>query len=120
MKQLFFALLLVFVFSVTACTNNSIRGVYVCDNSNKKPDTTTRSMDYTEVFIDLTCTVTTFDFKGKSTVEMILPNGKVVSSYVIDEDYIRIKGTGSDILLKRQDKNTLIGEGVFQGVYQKK
>lgn len=51
---------------------------------------------------------------------MTLPNGKVVSSYVIEEDCIRINGTGSDILLKRQDKNTLIAEGVFQGVYHKK
>ena len=120
MKQL----LLIATFFITVftsgCRTNKLRGVYTCDQSNKKPDTTIHHENYDEAFMDLTCTLKEIDFKGGSTVTIKIGESQVTSSYVIDNEYVRIKGSGSDILLKIQDQNTLTGEGVSKGVYHKK
>ena len=95
-------------------------GVYVCDQSQKKQDTTIRRGNNVEAFLDLTCTIEALDFKGNSTVELKLKNGPIVTSYVVDKDYIRIKGSGADFLFKVKDNKTLTGEGLFAGEYHKK
>jgi hypothetical protein len=118
-RILFITIVLLSLFALS-CKTNHLSGVYVCDQSSKKADTTIHHGNSDEVFIDFTCTFTAFDFKGNSTVEINMANGNVASSYVVDKDYVRIKGTGSDILLKLQDQNTLTGEGIAKGIYYKK
>jgi hypothetical protein len=95
-------------------------GVYVCDQSQKKADSTIKHGDSVETFIDFTCIIQELDFKGNSTVELKMKNGPMATSYVVDKDYIRIKGTGADILFKVKDSKTLSGEGIFVGLYHKK
>lgn len=60
-------------------------------------------------------------FKGKSTVVIY---DKFIgipfpTSYVIDEDYIRITTDKSDLLLRIKDNKTLEGEGWAKGVFKK-
>ncbi len=62
------------------------------------------------------CIYSTFEFKGKSTV---IIQDVFVSSYVIDGNYIRIKTDKSDLLLRIQDENTLLGEGFATGIFRK-
>ncbi|MBL7740788.1 MAG: hypothetical protein JNK14_16330 [Chitinophagaceae bacterium] len=120
MKQILSIATLLLTTLALSCKTNNLDGLYVCDLSNKKADTTIRQGGQTEVFLDYTCTISEIDFKGSSTVTMKMGNGEVASSYVIDNDYVRIKGTGSDILLKIKDQKTLVGEGVSKGIYHKK
>ena len=119
MKQLFFG---TFVLSALflSCKTNSISGIYICDQSNKKSDTTIHHETYDESTIDLTCVVEEYNFKGNSTVSIKMKNGEINSSYVIDKEYIRIKGDKSDILLEMKDNNTLVAEGPIGGTYHKK
>jgi hypothetical protein len=121
MKQLLFSpALTLFIFCLGGCASNNITGVYVCDQSQKKPDSTIHHQYNVERFVDLTCTIQELDFKGNTTVELKLPNGPLVTSYVTDKGYIRVKGSGSDILFKIKDDRTLSGEGIAQGLYHKK
>jgi hypothetical protein len=112
--------LILFIFCLGGCTSDNITGVYVCDQSQKKPDSTIQRQYNVEHFVDLTCTIQELDFKGNSTVELKLPNGPLVTSYVTEKGYIRVKGSGSDILFKIKDDRTLSGEGIAQGLYHKK
>ena len=105
---------------VLGCKTNGISGVYVCDKSTKNADTTILQEGHAERIMDQTCIFTQFEFVGSNTVKIGTESGEVVSSYVVDKDYVRIKGSGSDILLKVQDGNTLNGEGVVQGIYYKR
>mgnify|MGYP006197819391 CR=1 FL=1 len=89
-------------------------------NHKKKADTTINHGSNIESFFDLTCTIEELDFKGGSTVELKMKNGAFVTSYIIDENYIRIKGSGAEILLKIKNNKTLTGEGVFEGEYHKR
>ena len=100
-----------------ACKSNHLNGVYVCDQAGKKADTVVQQLGSKELVLDMTCTITQFEFKGKNTV---LVSGVIGSSYVMDEDVIRIKGTGSEIVLTIKDENTLTGEGIAAGTYRKK
>lgn len=120
MRLFYFPVTLLVCLFTVGCRSNSLSGAYVCDQSKKKADTTIRHNTFDEIFLDFTCTVTEFYFAGNSSVVMKMPNGNVASSYIIDKNYVRIKGHGSDILLKIQDENTLIGEAVFDGTYHKK
>lgn len=86
----------------------------------KKPDTTIKHGNTVESFIDVTCIIEELDFKGNSTVELKMKNGPIVTSYLVDKDYVRVKGSGTDILFKIKDNKTLSGEGSFQGEYHKK
>ena len=60
-------------------------------------------------------------FKGKSTVVIVdaLLGFSFPSSYVVDEDYIRIRTDKSDLLLRIKDNHTLVGEGFAEGVFKK-
>ena len=120
MRQAFSYFTLSILVIVIGCKTNNMSGVYVCDQSQKKADTTIKHGNNDEAFIDLTCTIEELDFKGNSTVELKMKNGSMVTSYVVDKDYIRIKGSGADILFKLKDNKTLSGEGVFGGDYHKK
>ncbi len=120
MRQVLFYFVLFVLVVVVGCKSNTISGVYMCDQSQKKADTTINHGSNVERFIDLTCTIEELDFKGNSTVELKMTNGPFVTSFVVDKEYIRIKGTGADILLKVKDDKTLIGEGTFVGEYHKK
>ena len=112
--------LLIALLTLGCSRTHSLSGGYVCDQSKKKADTTIHHSSYDETFADFTCSVKEFDFVGNNSVVMKMANATVTSSYVIDKNYVRIKGTGSDILLKIQDENTLTGEEVFEGTYHKK
>lgn len=120
MKAVYCYLSVLIFIALSACTNNKISGIYICDQSHKKTDTTIHHGSFDQIILDLTCAITQFNFKGNTTVEVTTQGGAVVTSYVIDKDYIRIKGSGSDILLKRKDQNTLISEGPLSGTYTKK
>lgn len=120
MKRLLLTSVLFITINLISCKTNSISGVYVCDQSNKKQDTTIHHDTYDESTIDLTCVISAFDFKGNSTVSIKLKGAEMFSSYVIDKEYIRIKGDKSDILLRIKDANTLVEEGIFHGIYHKK
>ena len=120
MRSTLSTLVLVISILVLGCKSNELNGIYVCDKSLKKKDTTITHQGYNEITLDLTCMFTHFDFKGNSTVKIGTQGGDIVSSYVVDKNYVRIKGTGSDILLKVQDNGTLNGEGVAIGTYHKK
>lgn len=95
-------------------------GVYVCDQSQKKADSTVKHGSTVETFFDATCAIEELDFKGNTTVELKMKNGSMVTSYVVDKEYIRIKGSGADFLFKVKDKKTLNGEGPLGGDYHKK
>jgi hypothetical protein len=60
-------------------------------------------------------------FKGKTTVVIVdaIFNMSFPSSYVIDEDYIRIRTDKSDLLFRIKDSKTIIGEGFASGTYIK-
>ena len=60
------------------------------------------------------------EFKGKSTVIVYSMGIPFPTSYVVDEDYIRIKTDKSDLLLQIKDSKTLIGEGFAKGTFNKK
>lgn len=105
---------------VIGCKTNNMSGVYICDQSQKKADTTINHGNTVEKFLDLTCTIEELDFKGNSTVVLKMENGPIVTSYVVDKDYIRVKGSGADMLFKVKDNKTLSGEGIFLGEYHKK
>ena len=62
------------------------------------------------------CIYGNIEFKGLSTC-MVL--GFYGTSYVVDENYIRIKTDKGDLILKIKDENTLIGEGWAEGIYKK-
>ena len=80
---------------VLDCQLNVINGIYVFDKSTKEAGTTIRHQGHDEIVVDLNCMFTKFDFKGNSTVKIGSEGGDVVSSYVIDKDYVRIKGASS-------------------------
>lgn len=71
-----------------------LRGVYRCEN----------------------CIYRKIEFLGKSTC-MIL--GFFGTSYVVDDNFIRIKTDKGDLILRIIDKNTLEGEGWASGLYKK-
>ena len=119
MKQLLIAAFIISTFTIS-CNTNTISGVYVCDQSGKKPDTTIQHESYDQIKVDLTCLIQEIDFKGKSTVSMKMKGGESVSSYVLDGNYVRIKGDGSDMLLEIKGNNTLVAEGFMGGIYHKK
>lgn len=62
------------------------------------------------------------EFKGKSTVIIYDPyiGFGFPTSYVIDEDFIRIRTDKSDLLLEIKDEKTLVGEGWAKGTFIKK
>lgn len=60
-----------------------------------------------------------FNFKGKSTVVIESLGMEFVTSYIEDEEYLRIESEPSNLLLKLQSKDTIIGEGFAFGIYIK-
>lgn len=62
------------------------------------------------------CIYKVIEFKGASTCLVL---GFYATSYVVDENYIRIKTDKGDLLLKIIDENTLEGEGWAEGHYKK-
>jgi hypothetical protein len=120
MKQVFLSVTVILTILALGCRSNHLNAVYVCDQSNKKADTTIQHGTYDEAYIDVSCIVIEFDFKGNSTVAIRMVNGQIFSSYIIDKEYVRIKADKSDILLRSQDNNTLVGEGFTKGMYHKK
>lgn len=120
MRQALFYFALSILVIVVGCKTNNMSGVYICDQSKKKGDTTINHGGNIGTFMDFTCTIEELDFKGNSTVQLKMKNGPIVTSYVVDKDYIRIKGSGADILFKIKDNKTLSGEGIFEGQYHKK
>ncbi|HMJ46415.1 MAG TPA: hypothetical protein VK498_03755 [Ferruginibacter sp.] len=115
--------------SMIGCKPNHLEGVYACIKLPLKPgqyethrDTVYGKNNAPNIvdYIDTRCLIERLDFKGNSTVVVKLANGEMPTSYVIDKDYVRIKGTGQDLLFKMKDIQTLIGEGIFEGEYKKK
>ena len=60
-----------------------------------------------------------FSFKGQSTIVIESFGMEFVTSYVKDEDYLRIEAEPSHLLLKIQSKDTIVGEGFASGIYIK-
>lgn len=117
MKKYFLFLIAI---AIIGCKSNSVQGIYVCDASKKKADTTIKHETYSEHTIDMTCVISELDFKGNSTVTIKLENGQITSSYIIDNGFVRIKGEKSDMLFRIVDKATLKAEGFPEGTYHKK
>lgn len=120
MKQLRPFFILSIVFMATSCNRTQVRGLYTCDASQKKPTTKTISKGNVNIEMDITCMIESLHFKGDSSVLLTMNGAGVATSYVMDGEYIRIKGTGADFLYKIKDDKTLVGEGMFKGTYQKK
>ncbi|MBL3656696.1 hypothetical protein [Fulvivirga sediminis] len=61
------------------------------------------------------------EFKGRTTVVVIdaIFGLKYPTSYVLDNDFIRIQTDKSDLLLEIKDSNTLLGEGYAKGTYHR-
>jgi hypothetical protein len=108
--------------NVMGCNDNHPSGIYVCDKSNKKADTTIHYKNNDVGYLDLTCVCDQIEFKGNSTVVLTLTGKQQYpTSYVVDKEYIRIKTDGPDVLLKMKNNNTLISEaGFMQGTYNRK
>ena len=113
------SIIIIIALLIVGCASNNLSGVYVCDKSGKKNDTTIKNEGYNEIVMDYTCRFTQLDFKGNNTVVIGTAGGEVISSYVIAKEYVRIKGTGSDILLEIHNERTLSGEGIAMGTYHK-
>lgn len=120
MKQTLPAAILFSAMCFFSCKSHDMNGRYVCDLSQKK-EVTAREKANTQINIaDLTCAFREFEFKGNSTVAVKMESGEMFSSYVIDKNFIRITGgQGPGLLLRVKDKNTLVLEGVMNGVYHK-
>ena len=60
-------------------------------------------------------------FKGKKTVSIVdaIFGIPFATSYVVDENFIRIRTDKSDLLFELIDNNTLIGEGFAKGTFTK-
>ena len=71
------------------------------------------------VLIDGKSIYDSFSFKGQSTVVIESFGMQFVTSYVKDENYLRIEAEPSHLLLKVQSKDTIIGEGFTSGIYIK-
>lgn len=115
-------LIIVFIVVMVGCKDSHPPGIYVCDKSNKKADTTVHYKNNDVGYLDLTCMCEQIEFKGNSTVVLTLSDKQQYpTSYVVDKEYIRIKTSGPDVLLKMKDNNTMIAEGGFmQGTYNRK
>ena len=120
MKQVFLSITVLLSIFFLSCKTNHLSGLYVCDQENLQPDTTIQHGAHHEGTLNLTCVVTDLEFKGSSTVSIHMKAGQIFSNYTIDDDYVRIRGDKSDIVLKIKDENTLVGEGFTQGIYHKK
>lgn len=120
MNKSFLIFFLSILLMATSCKRTQMRGLYVCDVSQKKPETRTISKGNVHIEMDITCMIESLDFKGDSSVLITMNGSGVASSYVVDGEYIRIKGTGADLLYKIKDDATLVGEGIFKGTYNKK
>jgi hypothetical protein len=48
---------------LVGCKTNNMSGVYVCDQPQKKTDSTIKHGDGVEVFMDITCIIQELDFK---------------------------------------------------------
>ena len=120
MNQTLFTLAIMLSIATISCNSNSLNGIYVCDASQKKADTTIRHETYDESTMDLTCAISELNFKGNSTVLIKVAKNEVTTSYVIDKEYLRIKGDKGDMLFKIADEKTLIAEGFPPGTYHKK
>ena len=60
-----------------------------------------------------------FDFKGKSTVSIHSFGIDYVTSYIRDNEYLRIETEPFNLLLKIDSKNSITGEGFAYGLYLK-
>lgn len=59
-------------------------------------------------------------FRGKETVSIITCFGfPYATSFVLDENYIRIRTDKEDLLFEIKDSKTLVGEGWAKGTYKK-
>src|SRR5215218_5864881 len=83
-----------------SCNANKMNGVYVCDESQKTGEKTETRGATVYTTLDFTCFLESIDFKGASTVELRTNNGSIGTSYVVDEDFVRIKGSGADLIFK--------------------
>lgn len=61
-------------------------------------------------------------FRGKKTVSYYFSFIRipVATSYEIDDNFVKIKGDGADLLFMIKDSKTLIGEGMVEGTFIKK
>jgi hypothetical protein len=114
MKQLLSSFMVILLIVCAGCSSNSMSGVYVCDQSQKKGDSIVRRDSIHEAYLDFTCMIESLDFKGNSTVELRTKDGPSATSYIVDKDYVRIRGTEADLLFKIKDNKTLTGEGIIQ------
>jgi hypothetical protein len=81
-----------------------------------------RTIGYLQgTFICKKCIYAKLEFKGKSTVVIYVGfiGFPFPTSYVIDEEYIRVRTDKSDLLFRIEDSNKLIGEGWAEGTYNK-
>ena len=117
MKQILSITTLLLTMFALSCKTNSLDGIYVCDLSDKKADSLIHYWDTAGLVREI-------EFKGNSNVTMKVKIGEsaaeVVSSYIIENDYVRIKGRDADMYLKIIDQNTLVGHVDLKGTYHKK
>ena len=121
MKSAAILVILFMGITITGCKDSHPSGIYVCDKSKKRSDTTGQQKNIIDVSAALTCICQQFEFKGNSTVVLTVAGQQYATSYVLDKEFLRIDTDGPDFLLEMKDKNTMIAKtGFMQGTYNRK
>jgi uncharacterized protein YpmS len=120
MKRIFFSLLAMLSIFIWSCKKNHLEGVYVCDASGKKADTTIHHKDYDEAKFDFTCIISELEFVGESIVKFKTEGGNMAYKYSIDGDNVLINTGEANLLLKLNEQHSLVGEGILAGTFSKK
>lgn len=115
MKMFMLSLVILTLFS---CKSNHPSGKYFCDQKTKT--TVVKKGAINQTSVDINCVYNQLEFKGNNKVIVSVADGLEFSTtYELDNKSVRIKNDKFDIVLKMQDQNTLIGEGVWKGIYKK-
>lgn len=115
MKLIFLSLV---ILSLVSCNSNQLTGKYFCDQKTNTTVVKKGAIHHTSV--DINCVYNQLEFKGNNKVIVSVADGLEFSTtYEMDNKSVRIKNDKFDIVLKMQDQHTLIGEGIWKGIYKK-
>ena len=124
MKPFSILICLLVIIIFYSCSNKHLKGIYICEkiaeDSTKTSKNNLTKLALGMLGIDDVCLYTQLEFKGTNTVVLSTVIGQdYPTSYIIDEDYIKVKTDKSDLLFKIKDDKILIGEGYSKGLFKK-
>ena len=126
--KIIFALLFICLTSILGCSDNHPNGTYRCTKQTTNGKKASRKRkesnnNITDLALSMlgksSCLYDQLEFKGNNTVVITALGQTYSTSYVVDDDYVRIKTDKTDLLLKIKDDQTLIGEGFIAGLFVK-